>query len=74
MAEVVNLIFFDSIMNEFNTFLHTLADSEYSIERKTRMLQMVIEDIQSYGIGSDENIRGHLKTITDIINKYNEEK
>lgn len=74
MAEVVNLIFFDSNMNEFNTFLHTLADSEYSIERKTRMLQMVIEDIQSYGIGSDENIRGHLKTITDIINKYNEEK
>ena len=47
-------------MNEFNTFLHTLADSEYSIERKTRMLQMVIEDIQSYGIGSDENIRGKI--------------
>jgi hypothetical protein len=35
---------------------------------------MVIEDIESYGIGSDENIRGHLKTITDIINKYNEDK
>lgn len=61
-------------MNEFNTFLHTLADSEYSMERKTQMLRMVIEDIQSYGIGSDENIRGHLKTITDIINKYNEDK
>lgn len=56
-------------MNEFNTFLHTLADSEYSIERKIQMLQMVIEDINSYGIGSDENIRGHLKTITDIINE-----
>ena len=59
-------------MNEFNQFLHTLADSEYSMERKTQMLRMVIEDIQSYGIGSDENIRGHLKTITDIINTHNE--
>ena len=55
-------------MNEFNQFLHTLADSEYSMERKTQMLRMVIEDIQSYGIGSEENIKEHLNTITDIIN------
>ena len=60
-------------MNEFNQFLHTLADSEYSMERKTQMLRMVIEDIQSYGIGSDENIRGHLKIITDMITIHNKE-
>jgi hypothetical protein len=54
-------------VNKFNELLHTIADSNIEVKHKIEIVQYIIEDITSYGIGSDENLDAHLETTIQLI-------
>ena len=61
-------------MKEFDKLLYTLSKSTMKYEDKINVLKITIQDITSFGIGTQDNIKGHLSTITDIIQTVEEPK
>lgn len=63
-------------MNKFIDFLYAIADSPIPIEQKLNIIKQIVEDITSYGIGSDKMIEGHLETTIQLLkeNKFGQSK
>lgn len=61
-------------MKEFDELLYTLSKSTMKYEDKINVLKVTIQDITSFGIGTQDNIKEHLSTITDIIQTAEEIK
>jgi hypothetical protein len=54
-------------MNKFKEFLYAIAESPIPIEQKIKIVKQIVEDITSYGIGSDKMIEGHLETTIKLL-------
>jgi hypothetical protein len=54
-------------MNKFIEFLYAIAESNLPIEQKIKIVKQIVEDITSYGIGSDKMIEGHLETTIQLL-------
>jgi hypothetical protein len=54
-------------MNKFIEFLYVIAESPIPIEQKIKIVKQIVEDITSYGIGSDRMIEGHLETTINLL-------
>jgi hypothetical protein len=54
-------------MNKFIEFLYAIAESNLPIEQKIKIVKQIVENITSYGIGSDKMIEGHLETTINLL-------
>lgn len=54
-------------MNKFIDFLYAIAESPIPIEQKINIVKQIVEDITSYGIGSDKMIERHLETTIQLL-------
>jgi hypothetical protein len=59
-------------MDKFDKLLYILSKSNLDRDRKINVLKVVIEDITSYGIGSEENIDGYLKIVIESLELVSE--
>jgi hypothetical protein len=51
-----------------------IAESNLPIEQKIKIVKQIVEDITSYGIGSDKMIEGHLETTIQLLKENTSEK